>query len=92
MPHYFFNIYNDDDTLDPEGADLLDDQAAMAMAVIEVRNLAAETVRDGHFVGNHRIEVTDVNRNPIGAVRFDEAVEISSIRRPAQPATRSRCR
>lgn len=77
MALYYFHIYNDDVTLDPEGTELADDEAAMARAVIEVRILAAETVRHGHFVGHHYIEVTDADRNPIGKVRFDEAVEVS---------------
>lgn len=77
MPHYYFHIYNGDVTIDPEGAELADDDAAMAMAVIETRNLAAETVRHGHFVGHHRIEVVDGDHRPVGVVRFDEAVKVS---------------
>ena len=33
MQLYYFNIYNDDVTLDEEGADLADDQAARAHAI-----------------------------------------------------------
>ncbi len=78
MPLYYMNIYNDDVTMDPEGVELADDEAAMARALIEVRALAADTVRRGHLVGHHRIEVTDAERKPIGSVRFDEAVTISA--------------
>lgn len=78
MPLFYFHIYNDDVTLDPEGTELADEEAAMARAVIEARVLAAETVRSGHFVGHHRIEVTDEDRTPIGYVRFDEAVKVSA--------------
>lgn len=77
MRRYFFNVYNDDITLDPEGAELADDTAARAQAVIEARALAADTVGRGHFVGSHYIEIVDADRNPIGSVRFDEAVAIS---------------
>ncbi len=75
-PHYYFNVYNDDVTLDPEGCELADLEAAWAKAVIEVRALAAETVRHGHFFGHHRIEITDADRAPLASVRFDEAVVI----------------
>ena len=74
---YYFNIYNDDITLDPEGLELADNEAALAQAIIEARALAADTVRRGHLVGHHRIEVVDADRNQIGEVRFDEAVEIT---------------
>ena len=77
MPLYYFHIYNDDVTMDPEGAAFADDEAAMAHAVKEVRVLAAETVRHGHFFGHHRLEVVDADRNRVGEVRFDEAVSIS---------------
>ena len=76
MPHYYFNIYNDDVTMDPEGADLADDHAARAYAVKEVRCLAAETVLHGHLIGHHRIEVVDENQKLVDTVRFDEGVEI----------------
>lgn len=76
VPLYYFHIYNDDITLDPEGTELADDEAAMALAVIEVRGLASETVRNGHFIGFHRIEVVGEDRRPVGKVRFDEAVTI----------------
>ena len=77
MPRYYFDIYNDADTIDSEGLDLANDAAALARAMAEARELAAESVRQGHLVGSHRVEVRDANRSGIGAVRFDEAVAIS---------------
>lgn len=76
MPLYYFNIYNDDTTLDDEGAELADEHAARAYAVKAARSLAADTVRHGHLVGHHRVEFVDKGQNPIGEVRFDEAVDI----------------
>jgi hypothetical protein len=78
MKRYYFNIYNDDITLDDEGALLADAHAARAHAVKSVRSLAAETVLLGHFVGNHRIEFVDSDQNIIGEVRFDEAVVVTA--------------
>ena len=77
MPRYYFNIYNDDITLDYEGAVLADEHAARAYAVKAVRDLAAETVRHGHLAGHHRVEYVDSDQNPLGEVRFDEAVDIT---------------
>ena len=76
MPRYYFNIYNDDVTLDDEGAELADDHAAMARGVKEARILAADTVVHGHLTKHHRIEVVDEHQNPVGIVRFDEAVTV----------------
>jgi hypothetical protein len=76
VPLYFFNIYNDDITLDDEGAEQVDDHAARAYAVKAARALAAQTVLLGHLVAHHYIEIVDRDRNPVGTVRFDEAVDI----------------
>jgi len=76
MPLYYFNIYNDDITIDDEGANLADEHAARAYAVKAVRSLASETVMHGHLIGHHRVEIVDSKQNPIGEVRFDEAVDI----------------
>jgi hypothetical protein len=76
MPLFYFDIYNDDITLDDEGAELVDARAAMARATKEARVLAAETVKLGHLSRSHRLEVLDEQRHSIGTVRFDEAVDI----------------
>jgi hypothetical protein len=76
MPRYYFNVYNDDVTLDDEGAELADDHAARARAVKEARALAADTVFHGHLTRHHRIDIVDENQNPVGTVHFDEAVTI----------------
>lgn len=77
MPRYYFNLYDDLETLDEEGAELADDHAARAYAVTAARELAADTVLHGHIAGHHRVEYVDESQNPLGEVRFDEAVKIS---------------
>jgi hypothetical protein len=78
VPLYYFNLYNDDITLDDEGAELADAQAARAHAIKAARSVAAETVSKGHFDGRHRIDIEDADHAAVGSVRFDEAVEIRS--------------
>lgn len=75
MPQYYFNIFNDVITMDPEGAELADDEAAHAHAVKQVRSLAADTVMHGHITASDWLEIVDEDRKPITCVRFDEAVE-----------------
>ncbi len=55
MPLYYFNLFNDDVTMDDEGVELADDEAARAHAVKEARVMAADTVLHGHLTGSHRI-------------------------------------
>jgi hypothetical protein len=76
MPLYYFNVYNDDVTIDDEGAELADHEAAMARGIKEARALAADTVSKGHFTRHHRIEIEDEEHSSVGSVRFDQAVEI----------------
>ena len=76
MPRYYFNIYNDDITMDEEGAELADAHAARAYAVKAVRSLAADTVHHGHLVGHHLVAIVDSEQNLVDEVRFDEAVDI----------------
>jgi len=38
--------------------------------------MAADTVLHGHLTCSLRIELVDEARKPVGAVRFDEAVDI----------------
>jgi hypothetical protein len=76
MPLYYFNLFNDEVTMDDEGLELADAGAARAHAVKEARAMAADTVRHGHLTASHHIDFVDEDRNPVGSVRFDEAVEI----------------
>ena len=76
MPLYFFQVFDDAVTLDDEGAELADDDAAKAHAVKGARALAADSVLHGHLVRSHRIDIVDADRKAVGSVRFDEAVDL----------------
>jgi len=77
MSRYYFNVYNDEITLDEEGAELADTSAALRRAADGVRNFAAESVKaHGHLVLHHKIEVEDEGRNRVGVVYFRDVVAI----------------
>jgi hypothetical protein len=76
MPRYYFNLYNDEVTLDEEGTELANEAAAHARAVSEARAMAAESVLHGHLTAHHHVEVLDHARSRVCTVRFDEAVEL----------------
>lgn len=76
MRRYFFNVHNDLDTIDHEGMELADLDAAVLYARVAARSLAAASVTEGHLVGHHRIDVVDEDGTVLRSVRFDEAVSI----------------
>lgn len=76
MAHYYFNVHNDDETLDYEGADLHDDEAARAYAIAAARVLAGETASKGHIGLSHCVEILDETHKHVGTVTFGDAVEI----------------
>ena len=76
MSLYYLDIHNDEVTLDDEGKELADDHAARAYAVAAVRSLAADSVRCGHLVLSHRIDVVNAQRRVIFAVTFADAIDI----------------
>lgn len=76
MAVFYFDVYNDDVTLDDEGSELADEHAARAKAIKEARALAADTVQRGHLVRHHRIDIRDESHSTIDSVSFEDAVEI----------------
>lgn len=73
MARYFFHVFNDEITLDEEGAELADLDAARAYAVESARALAADSVRHGHLNLDHRIEIVDAADARRMTVTFREA-------------------
>lgn len=76
MPRYFFHVYNDDTTIDREGQDLADLDAAKREATRSARDLMAEAVRHGEVILSHRIEVEDDGGRPLLTIRYADAVLI----------------
>jgi hypothetical protein len=76
MPRYFFHVYNDETTIDREGKDLADLDAAKREAMRGARDLMAEAVRHGEVTMSHRIEVEDDGGRPLLTIRYADAVLI----------------
>lgn len=73
---YFFHLHNDIDVRDDEGVDLPDLDTARRRAVQYACEMAAESVRDGHLVLSHSIEVTDEAGDRVFSLSFADAVQI----------------
>ena len=78
MPRFYFHLFNDMQIPDPEGIDLPSEAVALERACSAAREMAAESVREGRLVLNHRIEVADESGTVVGVVRFGDAVAIQA--------------
>ena len=76
MPRFYFHIYNDIVTLDEEGLELPDREAAREQAIFAGRELLCDQVREGRVRLHHRIEVADDKGRVVLKVPFRELVEI----------------
>jgi len=76
MPRFFFHLYDDAETLDLEGLELPGIEAAMAVALDELRQLAAyELQRDGEVNTSTRIEIADRIGRVVERVVFDDVLD-----------------
>lgn len=77
MPHYYFHVLDDLDTIDDEGIELPDEAAARERALSAARVLMCESLtRYGRITLHHRIDIEDSHHRPLASVSFSEAVEI----------------
>jgi hypothetical protein len=77
MVRYYFHLFNDVNALDQEGQVLPDEAAAMRIAASSARELAAQSVSEGHLDLSHRIEVEAENGQKVGAVSFGDVVKVT---------------
>lgn len=76
MPRYYFHLYNDEITMDPEGRVLPDLAAARANAIKEAREMMMETVGEGRLNLSHRIEIADQSGAVAATLVFRDAVRV----------------
>jgi hypothetical protein len=76
MPRYFFHVFNDEITLDEEGVEVADLEAARAFAIESARSLVCDSVKHGHLNLDHRIEIADESDARKMTVTFREAFTI----------------
>ena len=77
MTRYFFDLHNDVDAIDEEGADLPDLQAARAHALGEARTMIKASVDDtGRIDLRHHIDIRDQSGAVLHVMRFEDAVTV----------------
>lgn len=77
MPRYHFHLHNDMDAFDEEGVELADAAAAREYAIQNVREVASESIAQGHLNLDHFIQVTDERGEEVLLVRFGDAITVS---------------
>ena len=76
MPRFYFHLFNDITSIDEEGSELPTESAARQRAETNAREMAAESVREGHLVLSHRIEVGNELGEKIATVRFGDVIQV----------------
>jgi hypothetical protein len=76
MPRYYFHVFNDETSLDEEGQELADLEAARAFAVAGARSLMSDTLKEGRLDLSHHIAIEDERGELLLNVTFGEAVEV----------------
>ena len=76
MPRYFFHLYNDVISMDEEGLELPDLDAAHANGIKEAREMMVDSVSEGRINFSHRIDIADESGAVVDSVVFAEAVTI----------------
>ena len=75
MPRYYFDLHNDVETIDEEGQEFPDFDAARTGALLEVRHMIEASVSDTAKVDlRHRIDVRDAFGETIHTLHFEDAV------------------
>lgn len=77
MPRFWFHIYNDVETIDYEGKQFRDLNAARKHAIEGARDLMCAGVKKGEINLSHWIEVED-DKAAITVVPFGEALNVRS--------------
>lgn len=78
MARYFFDLHNDMDSVDVEGRDFPDLQAARSTAVKEARAMiCASVTADGRINLRHCIKLRDESGAIVCVVHFEDAVEVT---------------
>lgn len=82
MPRYFFHVVDPEHTVDEEGRELPDLEAARALAVESARELVCADVSNGWLNLDHSIEVRDEHGATVLTVTYREAFQIAGAAAP----------
>jgi hypothetical protein len=76
MPLFYFNLFDDEPSIDDQGIELSGLGEAFAHASDIACACASETARHGYATLSHYVEITNHARECVGRLRFGDAVEV----------------
>jgi hypothetical protein len=76
VPRYFFDIFDHAVSLDDEGIELADAEAARQAALAGARSMMCDELAQGRLTLHHRIEVRDEAGDELLSLTFGDAVTI----------------
>ena len=76
MPHFYLNLRNDVELMDPEGLEAESVEAARNAAIRGARDIMAEDMRCGEMRLSEQIDVVDESGRVVTTVAFRDAVTI----------------
>jgi hypothetical protein len=76
MPRYFFDLRDDLEAHDPEGAVLADLDAALARAQAEAREMLCACVAEGKIDLHHHIKIRDEDGQVAAVVEFGDVLRV----------------
>ena len=76
MPRYYFHVFDDLGTIDLEGLELPDLDAARAAALQSARALMCETLKEGRISLRYRIDIENEVGELLSSVHFRDVVQI----------------
>ena len=77
MPRFYFHLYNDVECRDTEGIELPNAAVALDRAAEAARAIGAKSIREGHWILDHRIVVCDERGDEVGTVHFRDVVRVT---------------
>lgn len=79
MPRYFFHLRNDHETVDDEGSDFADDQAAQKEALATARELLADAIKSGKKSLPEQIVVADASSREVATINIKDLLPASLL-------------
>jgi hypothetical protein len=76
VPRYFFHVFNDQTSLDEEGQEFPDLDAARAHAIEGARSLMWDSLKEGHIDLSHHIAIQNDQGELLLDVKFGDAVAV----------------
>jgi hypothetical protein len=74
MPRYYFHLRNHHETIDEEGCDFADEEAARKEALATARELLADAIRRGENYPPEQIVIADATGREVATVNIKDVL------------------